>query len=122
MSRLRISLSLGVLIAATTLTNAWAAPPKADTGDGGPTFDKNAVSAVLSSVDLTKCRATNAPKGEGHVIVTYVASGTAQNAIVDKGPMVGTPVAKCIAKKFKETKIPAFKGESVQFGKTFKFE
>jgi hypothetical protein len=122
MSNLRLSFSLGALLAATTLTDAWAAPPKADTGDGGPTFDKNAAASVLSSVDLSKCRATNAPKGDGHVLVTFAATGSAKDAVVDKGPMVGTPAAKCIAKKYRETKIPAFKGESVLVGKTFHFE
>ncbi len=122
MSSLRLAATIGALVALGSLTDAWAAPPKADTGDNQPTFDKNAVSAVLSSVDLSKCRATNAPKGDGHVLVTYVASGSAQNAVVDKGPMVGTSAAKCIAKKFKETKIPAFKGDTLQVGKTFKFE
>jgi hypothetical protein len=122
MSSLRISVSFGALLAATTLTDAWAAPPKADTGDSGPTFDKNAAASVLASVDLSKCRATNAPKGDGHVLVTFVATGTAKEAVVDKGPMVGTPVAKCIAKKYKESKVPAFKGDAILVGKTFHFE
>ena len=42
--------------------------------------------------------------------------------VVDRGPMAGTPTAKCIAKEFKKTTVPAFKGEQVQVGKVFKFE
>ena len=122
MSSLRLAATIGALDALGSLTNAWAAPPKADTGDNQPTFDKNAVSAVLSSVDLSKCRATNAPRGEGHVTVIYVSNGAAKEAKVDQGPLVGTPVAKCIARKYKETKIPAFKGDTLQVGKIFKFE
>jgi hypothetical protein len=119
MKSLRLSISLGALLGATTLTDAWAAPPKAE---DGPTFDRQAAAAALGSVDLTKCRATNAPKGEGHVMVTFAPSGTAQTATVDKGPMVGTPAGKCIAGKFKQAKVPAFKGDTVQVGKIFRFE
>jgi hypothetical protein len=36
--------------------------------------------------------------------------------------MAGTPTAKCIAKEFKKTKVPAFKGDVVQVGKLFRFE
>ena len=122
MLSLRCSLGLAAILCATTLTDAWAGPPKGDKGDTGPTFDKNAAAAVLGSVDLGKCRATNAPKGEGHVTVTFKPEGVAQDAIVDKGPMVGTPVAKCIAGKYKQVKVPAFKGTPVQVGKLFRFE
>jgi hypothetical protein len=85
-------------------------------------FDKDAAVSAIGSVDLTKCRATNAEKGEGHVVITFAPAGTASNAVVDKGPWVGTPVAKCLASQFKKTKIPAFGGEPVTVGKTFKFD
>jgi hypothetical protein len=122
MNSLRLSISLGVLLGATTMTDARAGPPKGDDGAPRDGFDKQAAAAALGSVDLTKCRATNAAKGEGHVMVTFAPTGTAQTATVDKGPMVGTPVAKCIAGKFKQAKVPAFKGDVVQVGKTFRFE
>ena len=40
---------------------------------------------------------------------------------IDKGPWVGTPVAKCMTKEFKKAKVPAFKGDAVTVGKTFTF-
>lgn len=95
------------------------APKETATGAG---FDKEAASSALSSVDLTKCRATNAEKGEGHVMITFAPAGTASKAVIDKGPWVGTPVAKCLAAQFKKTTIPAFGGDPVTVGKTFKFE
>jgi hypothetical protein len=85
-------------------------------------FDKVAAASALSSVDLLKCKSTNAPRGEGHVVVTFTPGGTATDAVVDKGPLVGTPVAKCIAKEFKKAKVPAFRGEVVQVGKSFRFD
>src|SRR5258707_872883 len=86
MKTLRAVLPAFALFAIATISPAWAAP------DDGTSFDRQAAASVLSSVDLTKCRATNAPRGEGHVMVTFNATGSATNAVVDKGPMVGTPV------------------------------
>jgi hypothetical protein len=105
-----------------------AAPKKPKPKDPKPAvteeipFDKQAASTALGSVDLLKCKSTNAPRGEGHIMVKFTPAGTAADAIVDKGPLVGTPVAKCIAKEFKKAKVPAFKGDVVQVGKSFRFE
>lgn len=122
MLNLRRSVVLGFALTLFTL-DAWAGPPKGDKVDTGPTFDKQAASAALSSVDLTKCRATNAPKGEGHVFVTFAPEGNAKDVKMDRGPMMSSPaVAKCIVGKFKAAKIPAFKGDPVVVGKIFRFE
>ncbi len=96
--------------------------PKPSTSEDATPFDKQAASSALSSVDLVKCKSTNAPRGEGHIMVKFEPAGTASEAVVDKGPWVGTPVAKCIAKEFKKAKVPAFKGDVVQVGKSFRFE
>jgi hypothetical protein len=118
-----------LLAAVTTAGGAGAAPkkpkppkdPKPAVTEEIP-FDKQAASSALGSVDLVKCKSTNAPRGEGHIMVKFTPAGTAAEAIVDKGPLVGTPVAKCIAKEFKKAKVPAFKGDVVQVGKSFRFE
>src|SRR5262249_39627016 len=90
--------------------------------DDGPEFDRQAAASAITETDLHKCRATNATRGDGHVMITFTPEGHAQRAQVDKGPWVGTPVAKCMAKEFKKTKVPAFKGDSVTVGKSFHFE
>lgn len=128
--------ALGALALAFTTVPADAAPkkkpsakpapapapaPKEAAASGG-TFDKDAAASAISSVDLTKCRATNAEKGDGHVVITFAPAGSVSKAVVDRGPWVGTPVAKCLALQFKKTTIPAFGGEPVTVGKTFKFE
>ncbi len=87
-----------------------------------PAFDREAAALAIGSVDLQKCRATNAEKGEGHVMITFTPAGAASSATIDKGPWVGTPVAKCFAGQFKKAKIPAFSGEPVTVGKSFRFE
>jgi hypothetical protein len=85
-------------------------------------FDKAVASSVLSAVDLAKCKSTNAPRGEGHILVKFTAAGTAAEVVVDKGPWLKTPVAKCIAAEFKKVKVPAFTGEDVKVGKSFRFD
>ena len=136
--RTRFLFSIGALAAVAflgTVDSAAAAPkkkpsakpapppaPKEAPAPSGASFDKEAAASAISSIDLTKCRATNAEKGEGHVMITFAPGGTASKAVVDKGPWVGTPLAKCLASQFKKTTIPAFGGEAVTVGKTFKFE
>jgi hypothetical protein len=85
-------------------------------------FDKQAAVTAIGGVSLHKCKATNAAKGEGHVMITFAPSGGAQSATIDRGPWVGTPVAKCMAKEFKKATVPAFKGEPITVGKVFQFE
>jgi len=133
MTRLQAMLTSAVLLAVVTVAGGSDAAPKKPKGPKPPKpapvqveeatpFDKQAASDVLSSIDLVKCKSTNAPRGEGHIVVKFTPAGSATEATVDKGPLVGTPVAKCIAKEFKKAKIPAFKGEIVQVGKLFRFE
>jgi hypothetical protein len=96
-------------------------PPPAQVEEAAP-FDKTTAASVLSSIDLSKCKSTNAPRGEGHIMVKFTPQGSASEALVDRGPLVGTPVGKCIAKEFKKAKVPAFTGDIVQVGKSFTFE
>lgn len=108
-------------VALTVSGGASAKEPTAAKADG-PAFDRSAAAASLSSVDLGKCKVTNAKRGEGHVMVTFMAVGTVSSAIVDRGPMVGTPTAKCIASQYTKATIPPFKGDPVQVGKSFKLD
>lgn len=113
------------LFACVALFATTADAAKKKRGGGTDTsvsdFDKSAATSAINGVDLNKCKATNAPKGDGHVMITFTSSGEASNVSIDKGPWVGTPVAKCMAKQFKTVKVPAFKGEAVTVGKSFKF-
>lgn len=117
-------LPTSVLIALIAFAATAEAQPKKKGGDATPAvaeFDKSAAVTAITSVDLGKCKATNAAKGEGHVMITFKESGEASDAKIDKGPWVNTPVAKCMVKEFKKAKVPAFKGEAVTVGKTFQF-
>ena len=130
--RTRALVTLGALVALVAFADTAdaakkkkkkaPAPVAAAVAEDAPPFDRDAAVNALTSVDLQKCRATNAPKGDGHVMITFEPAGGASNATVDKGPWLGTPTAKCIANQYKKAKVPAFKGDPVTVGKIFRFE
>ncbi|MBX3207781.1 MAG: hypothetical protein KF764_22220 [Labilithrix sp.] len=132
MSRLSHWVSIGVVaclavVAATAdaapkkkKRTARAAAPK--TEEVASDFDKQAAVSAIAEVNLQKCKATNAVKGEGHVTITFSPAGAAESARIDKGPWIGTPVAKCMQREFKKAKVPSFKGDPVTVGKTFQFD
>src|SRR4051812_47460283 len=104
MTRLQALLTLTSLLTVVTVVgDGWAGPKKpkapkptsapapAPASDDAASFDRQAASAALSSVDLVKCKSTNAPRGEGHIVVKFMPAGSAAEAVVDKGPMMGTP-------------------------------
>lgn len=131
MSRLSHWVSLGVVACLVVVAaSAEAAPKKkkrtaratAKTEEVGPEFDKQAAVSAIAEVNLQKCKATNAVKGEGHVTITFSPAGAAETVRIDKGPWIGTPVAKCMQREFKKAKVPSFKGDAVTVGKTFHFD
>jgi hypothetical protein len=85
-------------------------------------FNREAALEALKGVDVGRCKVKNTPTGEGHVVVTFASTGLVQDAIVDKGPFVGTKSEKCISKEYKRARVPAFKGDPVSVGKTFKID
>ena len=118
MKRIHAPLVLAAVLAAVTCAAPSAATPHED----GSTFDRQGAAATLAQIDLSMCRAPKAPRGEGHVIVTFKPGGNATSAVVDRGPMVGSPVAKCIGAQFAKAKVAPFKGREIQVGKLFRFE
>lgn len=121
-----------VLLGSSTLASSAVASPGAWFGagpsGGSPAeadegaFDREAAATALAQLDLSKCKAPTATRGEGHVKVTFGPSGSATQAVVDKGPMVGTPVQRCLENVFKKAKVPPYKGGVVHVGKTFRFD
>lgn len=130
LGRIHVLLGFGVVVALAVAPAGASAGQKAKkkpapapvVAEDAPEFDRTAAASALSTVDLTKCKSTNAKRGDGHVMITFTSTGTVSTAIVDKGPMVGTPTAKCIAKVYTKARVPAFKGGPIQVGKNFKFE
>jgi hypothetical protein len=114
------SAMLAVTIALALVASLAQAKPKKPEPKG-PSFDKAGAAAALESVELRKCLVPNAPRGDGHVMLTIQASGEISEAKVDQGPFVGTPVERCISGQFKKVKVPAFSGASITLGKAFAF-
>jgi hypothetical protein len=121
----RAALSVLVLGAAVALpATADAKGPKAakPAADAGAMFNKDAALTALKSVDLVKCKVSGGPRGEGHVTVTFAPSGAATGAAVDRGPFVKSPVERCIVAAYKKASVPAFKGDAVSVGKSFRID
>jgi len=108
--------------AAAAAAAAAAAKEKEAPKEEAAPFDRSAAASILASVDLAKCKTPAATRGEGHVAMTFAPNGSAVDVTVDRGPMAGTPTAKCIAKEFKKAKVPAFSGDPVSVGKNFQFD
>ncbi len=91
-------------LAALAATTACAPAPPAD-----PT-------QAVERADLASCRA--GPPGDAHVTVVFGASGEAQSAIVDGGPCVGTPTARCIEERLRAQRVKPFDGPSRRVART----
>jgi hypothetical protein len=85
--------------------------------DPSAAFDRAAALQAINGVDLASCRVKHG--GDGHVTITFDASGAASDAIVDRGTFVDTRPGRCIAKKFRKVKVPSFDGPPVRVGKNF---
>lgn len=109
----------GLAVAAPTLALAKG---KAKPVDEGPTFNREAAAASLKSVDLIKCKVSGGPRGEGHVAVTFGSSGAVSGAVVDRGPYVKSPVERCIVAAYMKAQVPAFHGDAVTVGKSFRID
>jgi hypothetical protein len=115
---MHLQLALALIVGFPLLTTTSDVSPRSP----NDTFDRNAAASALSSVDVQACKRTKGPTGEGHVVVTFGKSGSATTATVDKPPYAGTRVGDCVAKRFKKATVPAFQGEPVTVGKTFKID
>ena len=113
---MRLLLLLSVVLVSTTALAKGPVKP------AGPAFDKDAAANALRNVDLVKCKISGGPRGEGHVVVTFSTDGTTSDVQVDRGPFVKSPVERCIVSQYKVAHIPAFVGDPVKVGKTFRID
>lgn len=72
---------------------------------------------AVEGVELASCRTGGAP-GDVHVTVVFAASGEAQSAIVDGGPWIGTPTARCIEERLRAQRVKPFDGPSRRVART----
>jgi len=67
------------------------------------------------------CRDTDTQAGVVRVAVTFAPTGRVTSAVVESGPLLGTPAGGCVASKFRSARVPAFAGARVTVHKTVSF-
>lgn len=72
---------------------------------------------AVERADVASCRGAGAP-GDAHVTVVFGPSGEAQSAIVDGGPWIGTPTARCIEERLRAQRVAPFDGPSRRVART----
>jgi hypothetical protein len=89
----------------------------------GPEFSTDAAHSALedAAARAATCRDNETEAGAVRVAVTFVPSGQATVAVVESGPVRGTPVGSCVASKFRTAKVPPFSGPKVTVHKTMNF-
>jgi predicted Zn finger-like uncharacterized protein len=105
-------------------------PPASSGGDkskekpeeaSGAAFNTEAARAALNGAasQAASCKASDGPTGSGKVQVTFVPSGRVTSANVVGGPFGGTSVGGCIARTFRQARVPAFSGDPQTVSKSF---
>lgn len=111
-----------LLVAPPVLAKGPAKTPKPTPADASAMFNKDAALQALKGIDLIKCKVSGGPRGEGHITVTFAPTGSASAVAVDKGPFVKSPVERCIVAAYKKASVPAFRGDAVSVGKSFRID
>ena len=78
-------------------------------------FEPNAARAALQSVvpATAGCRAVSGPFGAARFAVTFSPRGTVTYAVVEQGPLLGSPVGSCVARAFRDARVVPFAGGPV---------
>jgi len=102
-------------------SRAEAANPQPQAGDAGLPFDRSAAAKTLEEAAraIASCGASAGPKGEGHVTVRFASSGQVEYVSIDP-PFAHTPQGVCIEARFDQAHVPAFTGQPVTVGKSFR--
>jgi hypothetical protein len=93
-----------------------------DKASNAPPFSTDAARSALSAAasKAASCKTSDGPTGSGKVQVTFVNSGRVTSANVVSGPFGGTSVGGCIARTFRQARVPAFSGDPQIVAKSFK--
>ena len=111
-----------------TAVAATHAPPPLPTSaaavDQDPPFSAKAADAALAAAaeSARRCRAAGAAAGEARVKVTFAGTGDVVYAEVLSDPVAGTPVGECVARKFRNARVPAFSGAAKSVETTVRVE
>jgi hypothetical protein len=84
-----------------------SAPPPPPAQASGVALD---AAIAAASESARRCREKDGPAGEARVRVTFAATGDVVYTEVENEPFAGTPVADCIARKFRNAHVPPWNG------------
>jgi hypothetical protein len=107
---------------------AETAPPAPEKPDAPPAEESSAPPFAadaakealrLAASNVSSCAAPDGPTGAGQVQVTFLPSGRVSSANVVSGAFGGTTVGGCVARTFRQARVPAFKGDPVTVSKSF---
>jgi hypothetical protein len=84
-----------------------------------PPFNRSVAADSLSKVSLTPCVRQNGPTGGGHALITFLPTGEVGDVVIDQPPFAGTLVGRCIAARFRDARVPSFRGTPVSLGRSF---
>jgi predicted Zn finger-like uncharacterized protein len=103
-----------------------AAEPEAESpssGSSAAAFDASAAKTVLTAAagNASSCKQADGPTGSGRVSITFAPSGRPTSVAVT-GDVAGSAVGSCVAKLFRQTRVPAFSGDPVTVAKGFTVE
>ena len=100
-----------------------AAEPEPESPSAGASFDTGAAKTVLTAAaaNASSCKQADGPTGNGRVSITFAPSGRPTSVAVT-GDVAGSAVGSCVAKLFRQTRVPAFSGEPVTVAKSFTIE
>jgi hypothetical protein len=106
---------------AEATAEAEAESPSSDSA--GAAFDAGAAKTVLTAAaaNASSCKQADGPTGSGRVSITFAPSGRPTSVAVT-GDVAGSSVGSCVAKLFRQTRVPAFSGEPVTVAKGFTVE
>ncbi len=110
--------------AAAVAATPAPAPTSAAAVDQDPPFSAKAADAALAAAaeSARRCRAAGGAAGEARVKVTFAGTGDVVYAEVLSDPVAGTPVGECVARKFRNARVPAFSGAARSVETTVRVE
>jgi len=87
---------------------------------GGGEFDTASAKTALTAAanNASSCREATGPMGSGKVSITFAPSGRPTSVAVT-GDLAGTSVGSCVARLFRQVRVPAFSGDPVSVSKAF---
>lgn len=84
-----------------------------------PSFDPMAALVAVRGVDLSACRAQNAPRGGGHAVVRFTGDGHAVKVVIDDPAGLDERAVQCIGLTLGRARVAPFAGPETDVGAAF---